>query len=355
MKTTLEQFKGNFILPIEFFEEKYFVDEFFETIKKMPMPAILLSGTFHCIIASDYWTSLFQINDQDDAYFFLPNTLQKFLERNLKKEEEIFEEPVFLETKQEVINIRWFIKSFYNFKKEKMVFVIAKKLQNYDQQQFIQKDSNSLYVHDLRAPLRTINNFAELIIKQNHFDEMTKEKFSFLIDRIHYMQLFIDDILNNPSCETSSTIEIVEEVKKSLKSDIDENDVTIKYSHLPDVDIPSTKVAKLFQNFFENSIKFRLKNIPLLVEITVSDEFSFWHFVIKDNGMGIKNEMSEKVFDLYYSKDNKQGYGVGMTLCKQIVEYYKGNIWIENVNPFGCAVHFTLPKKKIGSNKFVIN
>jgi light-regulated signal transduction histidine kinase (bacteriophytochrome) len=133
----------------------------------------------------------------------------------------------------------------------------------------------------------------------------------------------------------------------NLKVAIEENNTEITNDELPVADVDSTQIVQLLQNLIGNAIKFKRKDVPSKIHIGVTDKGSYWQIAIKDNGIGIDPQFAERVFGIFQrlqTRDEYPGTGIGLAVCKKIVERHGGKIWVESVPDEGATFHFTLPK-----------
>jgi PAS domain S-box-containing protein len=221
---------------------------------------------------------------------------------------------------------------------------------NYELEQFAYFTS-----HDLQEPLRTINRYASLL--KNQCEGVNGNP---LTDKIvascNKMKNFISSLLIYSQVAKVTKLEmidtniIVENVIESLKALIDETSTSINYVPLPDIMFNSIKMEQIFQNIIVNSIKYRKKDVNPEIKIAYSEDNLFWIFSIKDNGIGIQKEFHEKIFDIFkrlHSKSEYDGNGVGLAVCKKIIEQYGGKIWVESEENKGSCFYFILPKKYV--------
>ena len=211
--------------------------------------------------------------------------------------------------------------------------------------------------HDLREPLRTIGNFSQLLNKRigKDIDETSAEYFKFIVDGVQNMNLLINDLLTysraNTQENTSELINLQDllfMIVRSLDKTIKEHDTTIQIEDIPETIFANkTKIKQVFQNLIANAIKFKNKEIAPVIHISGVEKENCWEFSVKDNGIGIKDEFFEKIFLLFkklHSKQEYQGSGIGLALCKKIVEQHGGDIWLESVPEKGTTFYFTLNK-----------
>ncbi len=210
--------------------------------------------------------------------------------------------------------------------------------------------------HDMKEPLRGMACMAHLIIKHNagSLDETTQEYLQYIINGANRLQRLIQDILVYSKAgikefaqENVSIREILNEVKSIYAIQFLEHKVVIKEGFIPQyVWGNREQIIQVFQNIIENAIKFRSKDVP---EIFITSEISddgFWHFLIKDNGIGIEEKYFDDVFVVFkrlHSRQNYQGSGIGLSLCQKIIEMSGGKIWIISNEDSGSTIHFTLP------------
>jgi signal transduction histidine kinase len=138
---------------------------------------------------------------------------------------------------------------------------------------------------------------------------------------------------------------VLDEVLSSLQADLDAADAAVQIGPLPTLRAHPVQLAQLFQNLIANAVKFRAEARP---EITVRarPRARDWEFTIADNGIGIEPDFAERVFDFgqrLHSDDAIPGSGIGLTVCKAVVERHGGRIWVEPSSAGGSRFHFTLP------------
>jgi PAS domain S-box-containing protein len=207
--------------------------------------------------------------------------------------------------------------------------------------------------HDLQEPLRMITSFANLLAMKykGQLEPKADEYICIITEGAQRMQRLIKDLLTYAriTSKTSPSVlidlnSVIEDVSKDLQLIIFETKTTIKYGHLPALYIDPIQIKQLFQNLIQNSIKFRGEANPV-IEINVSQEDSLWTFSIKDNGIGISPDYYEKVFVIFqrlHEKDKYPGTGIGLAICKKIVERHGGRIWVESEIGKGSTFYFTI-------------
>jgi light-regulated signal transduction histidine kinase (bacteriophytochrome) len=132
----------------------------------------------------------------------------------------------------------------------------------------------------------------------------------------------------------------------NLRLAVKDADASITHDPLPTVIADSTQMIQVFQNLIDNAIKFRREGVAPVIHIFVSQMDSMWQFAIQDNGLGISSEYFDKIFVLFerlHRRDAYPGTGLGLALCKRIIERHGGRIWVESEDGKGSTFYFTLP------------
>jgi PAS domain S-box-containing protein len=210
--------------------------------------------------------------------------------------------------------------------------------------------------HDLQEPLRAIQGFANLLAKRyrGKVDETHDEFVDFILDGTNRMQQLIQAVLAHSSisnvaekteCVTDCN-SVLEEVLANLKTSITESGAKFIIGDLPEVAVERTVLIQLFQNLIGNAIKYRGDRSP---EIYIASEKTVdkWHFSVRDNGIGIDPQYSSKIFDMFarlHGQTEYSGTGMGLAICKKIVEAHGGAIWVESKLGEGSIFYFTLPE-----------
>lgn len=207
--------------------------------------------------------------------------------------------------------------------------------------------------HDLQEPLRTVSNYVQLLSERykSKLDKNADDFIVFITDAVGRMQSLIKDLLTLSRVGTSrkefKSIDlniILEQVTNDLQTIITESKTEIKHDKLPAIVADDTQIEQLFRNLIENAIKFKSTNAPRII-IECDKKKHEWIFKVKDNGIGIDPQFSERVFVLFqqlHSRDKCPGTGIGLTICKKIVERHGGRIWVESKKGKGSAFCFSL-------------
>lgn len=207
--------------------------------------------------------------------------------------------------------------------------------------------------HDLQEPLRMVVSFTQLLSKRYHdkLDSNAEEYIGFAVEGAKRMQSIIRDLLEF-SRTSGSKPEIVncntalDKALKELEPEVKKSCAVIRKENLPVVNASESQIVQLFQNLISNSIKFRGSKTPE-IDIACSSESGQWRFMIRDNGIGIDPQFSERIFSIFqrlHDRSQYPGTGIGLALSKKIVENFGGRIWVESQLGSGSVFYFTIPK-----------
>jgi len=209
--------------------------------------------------------------------------------------------------------------------------------------------------HDLKEPLRNIGSFATLLKRRFHgkLGNDADEYIDFITTNVSRMYALLHEVLmfsklDNEEIELEwvDLNYVVNTVQETLKGKIMEQKVQLTSTNLPMLKIHHSHMTQLFQNIISNSIKYNDKEHPTVEighTIGKEDEFVFY---IRDNGIGIDMEFKDRVFEIFkrlHGKNEYEGTGVGLAICKKIVNQYGGRIWVESETGEGATFYFTLP------------
>lgn len=207
--------------------------------------------------------------------------------------------------------------------------------------------------HDLQEPLLTVKNFVELFKDEykDVFDDNAKLYLQFIDRSTERMRNLIKGLLDYARLggQQSKTLVdcnvLMDSLQNDLFSSITAAGAEIHYKDLPIVYGFETALRQLFQNLLSNALKFKRAEIAPQIHISVVGHENFWHFEFKDNGIGIEERYKEKVFIMFQRLHNVtdyEGYGIGLSHCKKIVELHGGNIEVESVLNEGSTFRFSL-------------
>jgi PAS domain S-box-containing protein len=220
---------------------------------------------------------------------------------------------------------------------------------NADLQQFAYVAS-----HDLQEPLRMVASFMQLLEKRykGRLDEQADRWIEYAVDGATRMQTLINDLLAYSRVGTHGNAfnffaltEVLSNVVKNLQLSIVESGAEITFDAMPGVTGDAVQLTSLFQNLIENSIKYRGENTPR-IHVSAQRQGEDWLFCVRDNGIGFDPQFSERIFIIFQRLHNRTKYpgtGIGLAVCKRIVERHSGRIWVETEPGKGAAFYFTLP------------
>jgi signal transduction histidine kinase len=232
-------------------------------------------------------------------------------------------------------------------------YIAKLKISNAELEQFAYVAS-----HDLQEPLRNIRNFITLLEEKinGRSDEETHEFLGVVATSADKMQLLVKNLLlysllgkerpRQPvDCE-----KVVAGIRTEMFLTLQETGARIVVGKLPEVHFNETELAQLFRNLLENSVKFRAADRPPEIVISCTDLPDEWQFSVSDNGIGMEPEYIGKIFNLFqrlHSENEYPGLGIGLPMCKKIVELNDGKIWVTSVPGQGSVFSFTIPKYNV--------
>lgn len=211
--------------------------------------------------------------------------------------------------------------------------------------------------HDLQEPLRMIASYLQLLENKyrGNIDEKADSYIHYAVDGAKRMQRLIEGLLaysqitRGAAFSPVNTGKVFSEALANLDASIKESDAAVNGEGLPTVMGDEIQLLQLFQNLIGNAIKYRKRDIPLVVTVSAQKQHGEWLFVVKDNGIGIEAEHYQKIFQIFqrlHSRDEYSGTGIGLALCKRIVERHGGRIWVESAFGQGTTFLFTIPVMK---------
>jgi light-regulated signal transduction histidine kinase (bacteriophytochrome) len=210
--------------------------------------------------------------------------------------------------------------------------------------------------HDLQEPLRLVSAYTQLLMQRyrNKLDADADPLVNFITEGVTRMQRLIQDLLafsrvsarGRPFARTEGA-KILEEALRNLSLAIREQQAVITHDPLPALMCDETQFVQLFQNLIGNAIKFRRKEPPRIhVGVHKTAGGHAWQFSVRDNGIGIEPEFYERVFVIFqrlHARKKYAGTGIGLAICKRVVERHSGRIWVESEKDKGSTFFFTVP------------
>lgn len=211
--------------------------------------------------------------------------------------------------------------------------------------------------HDLQEPLRMVASYVQLLERRyrGKLDRDADEFIAYAVDGANRMRGLIDDLLTysrvdrlGKPFEPSELESILIIVLRNLQESIAETDAVVTHDKLPVVVADDAQLVQLFQNLIGNAIKFHGKEPPR-VHISVQNQETEFLFSVRDNGIGIAPEYFDRLFKIFqrlHTKEEYPGTGIGLAVCKKIVERHGGHIWLESQVGKGSTIYFTLNKSQ---------
>ena len=208
--------------------------------------------------------------------------------------------------------------------------------------------------HDLQEPLRMVASYLQLIERRykNRLDKDADEFIAFAVDGATRMQKMINKVLlysrigkQSKPLRPIDCEDILDQVVANLAASIQESGVIVTRDPLPTVMANDALLIELFQNLIGNAVKFRGKKLPG-IHIKAEKKGSDWVFSVRDNGIGVDPRHAERIFQIFqrlHGRNKYPGTGIGLAVCKKIVERFGGRIWVESETGKGSTFYFTIP------------
>ena len=209
--------------------------------------------------------------------------------------------------------------------------------------------------HDLQEPLNQVANYVQLLELRygEELDSDAKDFIGFAVEGVNQMQTLIDDVLVYSKVDIlgiewnlTSLDNALNRSLGNLRSRIIETSAIVTFDPMPTIVADNTQIMQLFQNLIANAIKFRKQDEAPQIHISVSREEDDWLFSISDNGIGIDPQFFDRIFVIFqrlHTRDEYPGSGMGLTICKKIVECHRGKMWVTSEPGRGATFSFTIP------------
>jgi light-regulated signal transduction histidine kinase (bacteriophytochrome) len=209
--------------------------------------------------------------------------------------------------------------------------------------------------HDLQEPLRMVSTYVQLFEKRyrGQVDEQAERYIQYAVEGARRMSLLIGDLLeysrvgrDAPPPGVVSAEQALERAVFDVRAVIEESGAALSHDPLPEVVADAGQLARVFQNLLGNAIKFRAPGVPPRIHVTAARRGDDWLFGVEDNGIGIAPQHAERVFVIFqrlHERAQYPGTGIGLAICKKVVERHGGRIWVESEPGRGATFRFTLP------------
>jgi PAS domain S-box-containing protein len=210
--------------------------------------------------------------------------------------------------------------------------------------------------HDLQEPLRMVTSYTQLLAGRykGRLDSDADEFIAFAVDGCNRMQGLIKDLLAYSRAGTNGKVlrevsaeNALKEALANLRATIDQSSAVVTHDALPDIRTDETQLTQVFQNLVGNAIKYHGTEVPHVHVSATKNGGSEWTFSVRDNGLGIDPQYFDRIFILFqrlHGRDEFEGTGIGLAICKKILERLGGRIWVESQPEKGSTFYFALPE-----------
>ncbi len=210
--------------------------------------------------------------------------------------------------------------------------------------------------HDLQEPLRMVSSYVQLFERRyaGQVDSQAKKYIDYAVEGAKRMQALIGGLLEFSRVgrvdEPSGTVDTdaaLDQALLNLRSAIEESRATVRRGPLPTLTGNASRLAQVFQNLVANAIKFRRHGEAPVVHVSAIPSGREWAFAVRDNGIGIDPAYLERIFVIFqrlHTRAEYPGTGIGLSICKKVIERHGGRIWVESTAGAGATFHFTLPR-----------
>ncbi|HTA59590.1 MAG TPA: PAS domain S-box protein [Candidatus Baltobacteraceae bacterium] len=211
--------------------------------------------------------------------------------------------------------------------------------------------------HDLQEPLRMVASYTQLLAKRytGRLDSEADEFIAYAVDGSNRMQALIHDLLaysragtNGKAYQAISSEKALLEALSNLRVSIQESGAVVTHDSLPAITTDDAQLVQVFQNLVGNAIKYRRAEVPRVHVSAAKNAGQEWNFSVQDNGLGIDPQYFDRIFVLFqrlHGREEFKGTGIGLAICKKIVERLGGRIWVESQPEKGSTFYFALPER----------
>lgn len=207
--------------------------------------------------------------------------------------------------------------------------------------------------HDLKTPLRNISTYLQLLKRKNVLNEESNQMVDSAVNSVKHLNQLISEIFlytttdfKNEKDETTDLQVVMKQIKEDTKAIFSERHATLVLpDKLPVVRMNHTQAQHVFSNLISNAIKYNKSHTPVVI-ISYKRAMQYYEFSVKDNGIGIKPEYQQQIFEIFkrlHSSEEYEGTGIGLAICKKIIESYGGSIHVKSVPAEGSEFVFTVP------------
>ena len=208
--------------------------------------------------------------------------------------------------------------------------------------------------HDLQEPLRMVASYTQLLERRykDKLDQDANDFIHYAVDGANRMQKLINDLLDYSRTTShgkdfakADISQVLGQAISNLQKLIIENNALITNEDLPELEADESQIIRVFQNLIGNAIKFKKKSELPKIHISCKEKNEFYEFAVRDNGIGIDMQFHDRVFTIFqrlHSKEEYPGTGIGLSICKRIIERHGGKIWFESKENEGTTFYFTL-------------
>lgn len=264
--------------------------------------------------------------------------------------------PIYNEEHSEVMAIIGYSLNITEIKQaEQKLREYARELEqkNEDLQRFVNATK-----HDLKSPLRTIASYLQLLERKNHglLDEDSQSLITSAVSSVKHLDKLISDIYNYTLAdkryaeqEVTDLNEVLDSVIIRMKETITRKNAFIKHGHLPTLKVCASHFGMIFCNLLNNALKYNTAEQPVVI-IECRETAEEYIISVADNGIGIEPQYAQQIFELFkrlHTLAEYEGTGVGLAICKRVVESYHGNIWVENNPEGGSVFYLRFPKNMV--------